>query len=160
MFRSSIVSLPDYPGDILGNILLIHSSNYCVGFLSLVSFSLLSTPCLCVISSANTKSTTICLLMTHRYTSLLQTNLLMSKLKSELASLTSPHVYVSISSNPSWIKQFIFSHTLNLSFSVSSKHKSRFKLKCSPYTKKSLVSSKWALRLDVWLIKRKLQEES
>lgn len=43
--------------------------------------------------------------MTQRYTSLLQTNLLMSKLKSQPASLTYPHVYVAIHSNAAWIKQ-------------------------------------------------------
>lgn len=102
---STILFSPDYQGGIFENIFLIHSSNYCVGFLSLLCFSLLSTPCFCVISSANTKSTTICLLMTHRYTSLLQTNLLMSKLKSQPASLTSPHVYVAIISSSLWKKQ-------------------------------------------------------
>lgn len=43
--------------------------------------------------------------MTQRYTSLLQTNLLMSKPKSQPASLTYPHVDVAVISNASWIKQ-------------------------------------------------------
>lgn len=82
---------------------IIHSSNYCVGFLSLIPFFLLSTPFICVISSANTEPTVICSPMTHRYTSLLQTSLLMSKLKTQLVSPTS-HAYVANSFNSSWIK--------------------------------------------------------
>lgn len=106
--------------------ILVHSSNYCVSFLSLIPFFLFATHFICVISSANTESTVICLPMTHRYTSLLQTHLLMSKLKTQTA-FPAYYVYVANSSNSSWIKwKACLFLTSNPSLSFSSKHKSRF----------------------------------